>query len=412
MPGRHAPLLNARYYFFWIWLTACITGLSDGACAQEQQEAEERLQQLEQTLEARKQEQEALEAAAENAKSEAERLSRRLVIIGRDMQIAEGNALRLEDRISILETEEKSKEDALASRQDELLELLSALERLSKRPAALALLQPQEALKTAQSASLMGSIVPSINEKAAELRLDLANLAIIQTKLSNERFQLKNTLERLTEHQLKVGSLVQRRQTEARKAAQDAAETRREIAKFAQEAASLKELIEKLAQRSANLAKKFVPRPTDRPDKPVRPDDFRPDSRPIREMRGNLPYPVMGRVTGKFGAREAVGEARGIRIESRPGAQVVAPYDGKIVFAGPFKNYGQLLIIEHGEGYHSLMAGFGQLYGSVGQWVLTGEPIGVMTSKRSANQLYLELRSGGQAINPEPWLSRRLASRN
>lgn len=417
MPGRHGPLLNVRDCFRGLWLAACIIGLSGGSFAQDQQEAEERLQQLENTLQERKQEQEALEAAAENAKSEAERLSRRLVIIGRDIQIAEGNALRLEDRITILEAEEKAKEDALASRQDELLELLSALERLSKRPAALALLQPKEALKTAQSASLMGSIVPNINAKAAELRIDLANLAVIQEELSNERFQLKNTLERLTEHQLKVGSLVQRRQTEARKAARDAAETRREIERFAREAASLKELIEKLAQRSANLAKNFVPRPTTIPNRPgsaseLRPDDFRPDSRPIREMRGNLPYPVMGRVTGKFGAREAVGEARGIRIESRPGAQVVAPYDGKIVFAGPFKNYGQLLIIEHGEGYHSLLAGFGQLYGSVGQWVLTGEPIGVMTSKRSANQLYLELRSGGQAINPEPWLSRRLASRN
>ena len=193
---------------------------------------------------------------------------------------------------------------------------------------------------------------------------------------------------------------MQQRQAEARSAARDAAETRREIEKFAQQAASLKELIDKLAQRSANLAKDFVPRPTNRPDRPAQPDDFRPESGPIREMRGNLPYPVMGRLIGKFGAKEAVGEARGIRIESRPGAQVVAPYDGKIVFAGPFRHYGQLLIIEHGEGYHSLMAGFGQLYGSVGQWVLTGEPIGVMTSKRSANQLYLELRRRGTGNKP------------
>jgi septal ring factor EnvC (AmiA/AmiB activator) len=120
----------------------------------------------------------------------------------------------------------------------------------------------------------------------------------------------------------------------------------------------------------------------------------------------------MGKVVTKFGTREMVGEARGIRIESRPGAQVVAPYDGKIVFAGPFRHYGQLLIIEHGDGYHSLLAGFGQLYGSIGQWVLTGEPVGVMTAKKSANQLYLELRSEGRAINPEPWLARRMASRN
>jgi septal ring factor EnvC (AmiA/AmiB activator) len=255
----------------------------------------------------------------------------------------------------------------------------------------------------------MGSIVPGITEKAGELKLDLASLAAIQKKLSDERFQLKNTLERLTEHQLKVGSLVQRRQAEARKASRSAIMTGREIAQFADEAASLKELIEELARRAAKEARE---RPSENIERTERGAEFRPESLPLGDVKGTLPYPVMGKVVTKFGTREMVGEARGIRIESRPGAQVVAPYDGKIVFAGPFRHYGQLLIIEHGDGYHSLLAGFGQLYGSIGQWVLTGEPVGVMTAKKSANQLYLELRSEGRAINPEPWLARRMASRN
>jgi septal ring factor EnvC (AmiA/AmiB activator) len=394
----------------WIAATAALFAvLTAPAWSQEQEDANARLEAVEREIEARRAAQAELEKRAQTATTEAERLSLQLVSIGRDIRLSENNAKRLEARIDALETEEANKETELATRQDELLELLSALERLSKRPAALALLQPNKALKTAQSASLMGTIVPNINAKAADLRKDLSALEIIQTRLSNQRFQLKNTLERLTEHQLKVGSLVTRRQAEAKKAASGAQNARQELARFAREAASLRELIDKLAQQAAKLATAEANR-VERPLEaaPI----FRPSGRPIAEMKGALPYPVSGRLVTRFGAKETVGEARGIRIESRPGAQVVAPYDGKIVFAGPFREYGQLLIIEHGDGYHSLMAGFGQLYGTVGQWVLTGEPIGVMTAQKSANQLYVEMRRQGQAINPVPWLSSQFASLN
>jgi len=257
----------------------------------------------------------------------------------------------------------------------------------------------------------MGTIVPDINNRAAELRNDLKSLNEIQSDLSAERYQLKNTLERLTEHQLKIGSLVKRRQSEARKASRGARKVAQELRRFAEEAATLRELIDKLAQQAANMARDAVKPATPRDIVPA----FRPNGQPIAKVKGSLPYPVIGRIVRKFGAQEAVGEARGIRIETRAGAQVVAPYDGKIVFAGPFREYGQLLIIEHGDGYHSLMTGFGELYGAVGQWVLTGEPVGAMkavpaTGLKSANQLYLEMRQRGRPINPEPWLNKQLAS--
>lgn len=374
------------------------------AHAQDKEGAEEQLQQLEADIKAGEARKAELEAASRSAVSEAERLSRELVTLGRDIRLAEGNALRLERRVATLEAEEQRKKQALDSRQTELLELLSALERLSKRPAALAILQPREALDTARSASLMGTIVPDINTKAGALRRELASLAVIQRDLSAERFQLKNTLERLTEHQLKVGSLVRRRQAEARKAERDAAKVAQELQAFADQAASLKELIEELARQAAKKAQSATT--IARPNRPL----FRPQGRKMAQMKGALPFPVIGRVVHKFGAQEAVGEARGIKIETRPEAQVVAPFDGKIVFAGPFKNYGQLLIIEHGDGYHSLMAGFGELYGAVGQWVLTGEPVGIMAPARLLGPLYLELRANGAAVNPEPWLNRQLAS--
>jgi len=381
------------------------------AFAQDQSDVQKKLQSVEEEIEARHKRQASLEASKKEALSQAEKLSHELVIVARDIRNGEDNANRLEDRIALLETTESEKKMALEGRQRELLELLSALERLSRRPAALALLKPDEALTTARSAALMGTIVPDINNRASLLRRELEGLSKIQSDLSIERYQLKNTLEDLTDHQLKIGSLLKRRQTDARKASNEARKIARELRKFAQEAATLKELIEKLAQQAANRART-----------PVKPDRlggkgpaFRPNGRPIAEVKGSLPYPVIGRVVHRFGEKESVGEARGIRIATRPGAQVVAPYDGKIVFAGPFRDYGQLLIIEHGNGYHSLMAGFGELYSAVGQWVLTGEPVGAMkaiagTELQGANQLYMEMRKGGRSINPVPWLSKKLAS--
>ena len=371
-------------------------------------EAKKKLERLEAEIAAQESKRATLEATSKEALSEAERLSKELVVLARDIRISEGNATRLETRISLLETEETKKKALLEGRRDELLELLSALERLSKRPAALALLQPKEALTTARIASLMGTIVPDINAKAGTLRAELAGLADIQHDLSNERFSLKNTLERLTDNQLKIGSLVRKRQSEARKAETDARKIARDLQEIATEAAGLKELIEKLTQAAAKRAQSGAL--TARPD--VRKPAFGFRSRPMTELKGSLPFPVIGSVIHRFGAKEAVGEARGIKIKTRPGAQVVAPYDGKIVFAGPFRDYGQLLIIEHGGGYHSLMAGFGELYGGVGQWVLTGEPIGAMAPAKRLAPLYLEMRRSGRAINPEPWLNRRLVSGN
>jgi septal ring factor EnvC (AmiA/AmiB activator) len=85
---------------------------------------------------------------------------------------------------------------------------------------------------------------------------------------------------------------------------------------------------------------------------------------------------------------------------------VIAPRDGLIVFAGPFRGLGQLLIIEYQAKYHLLLAGLGRIDKQVGENVLAGEPVGIMNASRTAGPaLYMELRRNGQPINPLPWLA-------
>ena len=121
----------------------------------------------------------------------------------------------------------------------------------------------------------------------------------------------------------------------------------------------------------------------------------------------NVVPPVHGRVLLSFGQPGEGGQPhRGITIEARPGARLVAPYDGKIVFAGPFRTYGLILIIEHSEGYHTLLAGLGRIDGAVGQSVSAGEPVGTAGSTETGNSsIYVELRRNGQPIDPLPWLA-------
>ncbi len=132
-----------------------------------------------------------------------------------------------------------------------------------------------------------------------------------------------------------------------------------------------------------------------------------PTARGFGSARGHYRLPVAGSIQRGFGDDLGFGQhSRGMTVATRQSARVVAPYDGRILFIGPFRAYGEILIIEHSDGYHSLLAGLGRTDGTVGQTVLAGEPVGIMTADGEARpRLYIELRRNGTPINPQPWLA-------
>lgn len=370
-------------------------------------DAKEKLEAIEAEIAAGQRQREILELQSARARAQANELAAELIDSARAIQVAEGNVTRLETRIADLEIEMTEKRDDLLANNDNIVELVAAISRLSKRPAVLALLKPDDALTTARSTSLMASLVPMIDERASALRTDLLLLANIQTDLSDQRFSLKENLQSLTQNQEKLASLVDRRRAEAGQADERARQLARELREFAGEAKSLRDLIAKLEQQAANRRSLAARR--DRPKEIERP--FSSLGKALGELKGQLPYPAVGPIVQRFGSKDGVTSAKGIRIRARGGAQVISPYDGSVVYAGPFRDYGLLLIIDHGGGYHSLLAGFETLQSGVGQWVLMGEPVGVMPNGDSDGGLYLELRRGGQPINPLPWLQRQSAAR-
>jgi len=323
-----------------------------------------------------------------------------------------------------------------------------ALQRLARNPPEALALTPGDPVDVVRSALLLSAAIPQIEAKAREIQAELDALAALRRQTATKRqFLLAETAE-LTEQQSSLNALI------GRKAAlQDAAARRAEITvqrlqQLSAEAGDLHQLIESLEaerhrrteeqkQHAAEMLARATVRPPRRPATsmaPPRPessptddprvaepaldvapamaaavDPTRPKNlRPFSAAHGAMLLPVAGKLKRRYGEGDEFGGAsKGILIHASSGGQVVAPFDGRIEFAGPFRGYGQILIIEHGDGYHSLLAGLERIDGVVGQWLVAGEPVGIMPSADREAALYLELRRNGQPINPLPWLATR-----
>ena len=312
------------------------------------------------------------------------------------IQSAETRATQLEINIERLEVVEANTISNLSRRRQEMSTLLATLQRLSKRPPALALLKPGEAIDTARSAKLLGSILPQIENKAALLKNELVALLDVKQELSRDRESLRATLVTLSRQQRDIKKLQKAREQAARYALKEASKQAKAASKLIQKATDLKDLIAKIEKaakmkRAAEMAGKAA------------------ISTGFSLAKGMLTMPAKGKISKYFGSPLRVGKSKGIRVKTRSEAQVIAPFDGEVVFSGPFRDYGQILIISHGDGYHSLLAGMDNIFGEVGEWILAGEPIGEMEkvkkNKKTA-ELYLELRYNNVAFNPLPWIAK------
>jgi septal ring factor EnvC (AmiA/AmiB activator) len=343
----------------------------------------------------------------------------------------------LEERLVLLGAEEGRKSEELNRHRKQQLGLLMALERLARNPPEGLALGPGDPVDALRSALLLGAAIPPLEIEARALRQEIAALALLRRQIAeaearhqSERFDLETEQERLA-------ALIERKTVLQRQAQHGAEESGQRQAQLAAQAGDLQQLIERLsAERRARdaaeaqkrqeeeaqrreaerLARLAEPPPVEPGNNgaveaalPPPPDPSKPSLlHPFAGARGHLVYPASGEMMTRYGESDELGvTSKGITFETRAAAQVVAPYDGRVLFAGPFRGYGQILIIEHGDGYHSLLAGLGRVESPVGQWLVAGEPVGVMPQGATKPHLYLELRHNGQPINPLPWLATR-----
>lgn len=398
-----------------------------------------------QQLQALQSEQQAAETQAARLVEQAEQLAHdadvttaHMVDIAAEIQQREDKLSGLEERLKELETERRQRLQQMLVRRTEVLRLVGALQNLSRRPSQLVLVRPGAAIDTARTAMLLTKVLPSLRAKADALKRDIAEMESLRTQLQGQRVAYQTEVAKMQHDRVALDALRAERQKARATALQEAEAKRQKALALAAQARDVRDLLARLEveerkrRRLASLPgprlkPDFTPRiaqaPTPAPPHAVNPGPGpapRPApapppptvaiARPPQPLNGgpnNPAFPVRGEVVQPFGATTANGTAKGITLKTRPNAQVVAPYAGRVVFSGPFRAYGQLLIIAHGEGYHSLIAGMSRIDAHVGQILRTGEPIGVMGSAEdgaSAASLYVEIRRGGEPINPLVWL--------
>jgi septal ring factor EnvC (AmiA/AmiB activator) len=337
----------------------------------------------------------------------------------------------IEGRLAALVADEARMAADLEKRRAELADVVAALLRRARVPPEALLALPLSPRETVQGAILLNAARPEIERQAEKLSADLARLDATRRRMAEEKERRETALASLAVEEARLDRLVRRKAAVQQRAEGEAERISRRMQELTASARDLRELIERLEaerRRREEEQERVLAsvRPLPKPEPPARsaappahvPSVATPPAivalpppaelvRPFAEAQGSMATPVAGRLKRRFGEPDEQSQpAKGLMYETRAGAPVVAPYDGRILFAGPFRGYGLILIIEHGEGYHSLLSGLGRIDGGVGQWVLAGEPVGAMGAIPEGNpRLYLELRRQGHPINPQPWLA-------
>jgi septal ring factor EnvC (AmiA/AmiB activator) len=351
------------------------------------------------------------------------KLNQQLIDIAARVRGVETRIGDAEARLRPLDTREQQIRSSLDSRRSEIVEVLAALQRAGRRAPPALLVRPEDALQSLRTAMLLGSVVPEMRAQAERLVGDLSELIGLRKTIATERDQLSVDRDKLKGDQVQLASFVEERQRKQSAIEKDMeAEGARALA-LARQADSLQGLIAKMEQDLKSAAKaaqtaslQGTPAALNgKPNLKALKDPGRlSPAIAFASAKGLFALPVNGVKIREFGGSDGVGGAeKGISLATRAGAQVTTPCDGWVVYAGPFRSYGQLLILNAGGGYHVLIAGMERISVNIGQFVLTGEPVATMgttsqvasilAANASQPVLYIEFRKDGTPIDPGPW---------
>lgn len=340
------------------------------------------------------------ERKANEVSADMQSVRRQMVQAAKNIQEKEQQLSDLDKQQAALVTRQKELEKKLALTQKQLVKLTTGMQTLAIRPASFLWIQPQAPVDNLRSRLLMQYSLPVIGKTTDQTRQDLAELTVIRNELANKISQARTTTAQLEERSIQMEKLLQQKAVLQHQYQASYDQAKKRATQLANQAGDLKDL---LSQLEAERRKKEEERQQQARlrQQPAHPTSAVPKDAFERSF-GALPLPVRGQAAQNFGDITPSGaHVKGMTLMTRPRAQVIAPFDGTVLFSGPFQSYGQLLILDCGGGYVVLLAGMETINAAVGQELLTGEPIG--TTRAANAHLYIEIRKDGQAIDPKGW---------
>ncbi len=284
------------------------------------------------------------------------------------------------------------------AKREEIGQLVAVLARMEQNPGPLLLLHPEGPLGTARAGMMLAEVTPALQAEAEGLKAELQEMADLRALQGQAGAMLGKGLQAAQE---------------ARTALSKAISDRTDLPKrFTEDPEVLKSLLESADTLDAFAAGLSA---DGNPDAPV--------AQPFASAMGRLPLPVLGTLIRMPDEADAAGVRRpGMTLATRPRALVTAPWPATIRYLGPLLDYGNVIVIEPGDGYLMVLAGLGTLYGQVGEVVPQGAPLGLMDGTDSAaaevaaasgegtgadgsETLYLELRLGASPVDPTEWFA-------
>ncbi|MBB3644651.1 septal ring factor EnvC (AmiA/AmiB activator) [Rhizobium sp. BK619] len=340
--------------------------------------------------------------------------------------------LASEKKLADLGVKEDGIRRSLHERRGLLAEVLAALQRMGRNPPPALLVTPDDALASVRSAILLGAVVPGIRKETDKLAGDLASLAALQTASAAEKAGLTATMTDSIEEERRMDLLLAENDKLSRSNAAELEAERKRSEELAGKATSLEGLVASMESEIASVRDAAAAARQAEENRRLMSDEQRaqakaladsgvPDKNriapayPFGELKAKLEVPVAGDILRQFGDADGTGhEAMGMTVATNPETVVTAPADGLVVFAGAFRSYGQMIILDTGDGYHLVLSGMETINTRQGKFVFAGEPLAVMGAKRVASAtalaletdrptLYIEFRKDGKPVDSRPW---------
>ena len=393
------------------------------------EEARKLFEEHQKDLETVKKERETLETETQTLDADRATLQTKLIDAGRDAQSSEKRLTEIEGKLETLTTQEAEIRLALNEGRVTIAQILSVMQSMGREPPPVLVTKRSDALKMVRSAMVLSSFFPKFKAETDRLSTRLADLDRVLDEARTQQGRLTAEQPKFLRLREEVNLLLAEKRERMRNNTSRLEDLKVAASRHTRAVTDLSELLRRLDAEvgaRSNLAdyeaelKRLGPAIELKPETNkqtiafVQPGRLKP-AIPFEKAKGSLPLPCTGQKIKAFGARdETGGKSEGIMVESRNDAQIIAPSDGWVIYAGQFRSYGQLLIINAGGGYHILLAGMDQIYTSVGQFVLAGEPVAAMgkaapdttgTALPRGPALYIEFRKDARPVDPEPWWS-------